>query len=270
MGECPVVEIVLQGITISCLLDTGSMVTTLTENFFYTHFQSSLGQLQPCRWLQLRAANGLKIPYLGYLEVDIDILGKKLSKMGVLVVQDSSDPFTRTQKSKVLGLLGMNVISQCYNELFQQHGSSLFQAPSVQLAGEAWNQAFTECHQFDCLPPTGCLGGVKVAGRASVCIPAGSFKLVPARSNQHVGPSVHSVLFEPSDTGLPPGILISRAFLSFDQGEISVPVVNVETRDVWLPPHTVLGELFCATKRTNSQVLTFEESTENYGNVAVI
>lgn len=75
--------------------------------------------------------------------------------MGILVVQDSSDLHTRAQKSKVPGLLGMNVINQCYNELFQQHGSSLFQVPSVQSAGEAWNQAFmntinlTVCHLQD-------------------------------------------------------------------------------------------------------------------------
>lgn len=270
MGECPVVEVVMQGTAVPCLLDTGSMVTTLTAEFFYKHFQSLSGQLQQCRWLQLRAANGLQIPYLGYLEVDVHILGRTLKKMGILVVQDSSDPYTKTQKSKVPGLLGMNVISQCYNELFQQHGSALFQVPTVQAAGDAWKQAFTECHQWDCLPPTGCLGEVKVAGRASVRIPAGSVKLVSARGNQQVGASINSVLFEPTHTDLPPGILMSRALLSFDQGEISVPVVNVETKDVWLPPHTALGQVFCATKQINNQALTFEEKTDEGGCVAVI
>lgn len=144
MGECPVVEVVMQGTVVPCLLDTGSMVTTLTAEFFYKHFQSLSGQLQECRWLQLRAANGLQIPYLGYLEVDLHILGRTLPKMGVLVVQDSTDPYTKTQKSKVPGLLGMNVINQCYDALFQQHGSGLFQAPTVQVAGDAWKQAFTE------------------------------------------------------------------------------------------------------------------------------
>lgn len=103
-----------------------------------------------------------------------------------------------------------------------------------------------------------------------MCIPAGSVKLMAARGNQHLGPSVQSVLFEPTDNELPSGIVISRAFLSLDQGQISVPVVNVETRDVWLPPRTVLVKLFCVIQQISSQLLTIEEDTDNGGHVAVI
>ncbi|KAK0134254.1 Retrovirus-related Pol polyprotein from transposon opus [Merluccius polli] len=253
MGKCPVVEVAIQGISVPCLLDTGSMVTTVTEELFHRHFHSLSDQLQHCRWLQLRAANGLEVPYLGYLEVDIHVLVKMLPKMGVLVVRDSSDLHTRTQKSRVPGLLGMNVISQCYNELFLQHGSALFQAPLVKSAGEAWKQAFTQCHQLDCLPPTGCLGNVRVAGRTSVCIPAGS-----------------SALFEPVDNELPTGILLSRAFLSPDRGQILVPVINVETREVWLPARMMLGTLFMVEQQISSQKVTFQEETDGSERVAVV
>ncbi|KAL7851957.1 hypothetical protein SRHO_G00177420 [Serrasalmus rhombeus] len=221
------------------------MVTTITEEAFREHFQDRGGRaLQACHWLQLKAANGLDIPYLGYLELDIQVLGKVLPRMGVLVVRDSSDLSFRQQKAKVPGLLGMNVINKCYSDLFSQHGFALFQSPFIQSAGEPWRQALTECHRLECLPPTGCLGQVTVRGRAAVRVPAGSVKLVVAVCNPSFGAVLSSALFEPHAHTLPDGLLMSRALLSIDSGSVAVPVVNVEHRDIWLPPRAALGQLF--------------------------
>lgn len=65
------------------------MVTTLTESCFRKYFDP-LGRegLKPCQWLQLRAANGLDIPYVEYVELDIDLCGSLVPKCGVLVVTD--------------------------------------------------------------------------------------------------------------------------------------------------------------------------------------
>ncbi|XP_048842280.1 uncharacterized protein LOC125715081 [Brienomyrus brachyistius] len=43
-------------------------------------------RLQDCRWLELRAANGLAIPYIGYLELDVNLCGKWMLGCGILVV----------------------------------------------------------------------------------------------------------------------------------------------------------------------------------------
>lgn len=209
------------GVQVSCLLDTGSMVTTISESFFNYHFQSWGDQgLQECSWLQLRAANGLELPYLGYLELDILVLGKLLRRMGVLDVRDPPHPVSQANKVKVPGLLGMIVISKCYDELFHQHGSALFQSVSVQDASEAWRDALSECHKLDCISESGCLGKVKVGGRSSVRIPAGSLKMLPATCNQHFGRALSSALFEPTTSRLPDGLLASRAFLTVDQGKV--------------------------------------------------
>ena len=70
IAHCPYVTIKLAGVEVKCLLDTGSMVSTIVESFFRKHFQDNL---QSCHWLELRAANGLEIPYLGYLEADVEV-----------------------------------------------------------------------------------------------------------------------------------------------------------------------------------------------------
>ncbi|XP_049331323.1 retrovirus-related Pol polyprotein from transposon opus [Astyanax mexicanus] len=233
------------GVVMSCLLDTGSMVTTITEEAFREHFQDrGGGALKACHWLQLKAANGLDIPYLGYLELDIEVLGKVLPRMGVLVVRDSTDLPFQQQKAKVPGLLGMNVIHNCYSELFSEHGSAFFQSSALQSVGGPWKQALAECHRLECLPPTGCLGQVTVRGRAAVRVPAGSVKLVVATCNNNFGAVLSSAFFEPHAHTLPDGLLMSRALLSIDSGSVAVPVVNVEHRDIWLPPRVTLGQLF--------------------------
>ena len=87
------------------------MVTTVTETFFRQNFECFGPQkLKSCNWLALRAANGLAIPYLAYIEVDIEVLGKVIPKRGVLVVKDPTDPVAIERKQLVPGLLGMNVI----------------------------------------------------------------------------------------------------------------------------------------------------------------
>lgn len=38
MASCPYVEVILGGVKVPCLVDTGSMVTTVTESFFFAAF----------------------------------------------------------------------------------------------------------------------------------------------------------------------------------------------------------------------------------------
>lgn len=58
-------------LVVPSLLDTGSMVTTITRSFFRKHFgHLTDAPLRDCAWLDLRAGNGLELPYLGYLELD--------------------------------------------------------------------------------------------------------------------------------------------------------------------------------------------------------
>lgn len=93
------------------------MVSTIPESFFFQNFKE---QLQTCNWLQLKAANGLDIPYLGYAEFDVSVFGKVIPRRGILVVKDGP---TAILRPGVHGVLGMNIITQCYEELFKQHGS---------------------------------------------------------------------------------------------------------------------------------------------------
>lgn len=231
------------GKIVACLLDTGSMVSTITEEFFLENFQTGDELLKSCNWLQLRAANGYEIPYSGYLELDVKVLGKTFQSMGILVVRDSVDPFTRKQKQVVPGLLGMNIIQSCYRELFTNLHSISTQ-PSRDRDSKIWQQVFTTCQSMESLCSKGYLGKARVQTGA-MCIPPGSLKLIPLICPSAFKHSLHSVLLEPplDDTQWPMGLLISKALLSVHNGVVEVPVINVSSQEVWLQPHTALGEL---------------------------
>ena len=111
IAPCPTVVITVgdTSINIKCLLDTGSMVSTITESF-YNKYLSSIPVIQE-QFITLRAANGLDIPYIGYIETDVVVHGQTVKDRGILIVKDVSG-------RDVPGLIGMNIISQCRDMFF--------------------------------------------------------------------------------------------------------------------------------------------------------
>ncbi|XP_027133599.1 uncharacterized protein LOC109140921 [Larimichthys crocea] len=237
MAPCPHINVLMGGITVPCLLDSGSMVSTIPESFFAEHF-APWGQerLRSCNWLQLRAANGLCIPYIGYLELDVTLCGKVVPGCGVLVVKDPPGA-----ASVAPGILGSNVIRRCYRELFEVYGPALFDAPSVVQAPVAVLEALQRCHQATTEPPRNLTGFARVRGRWAVRIPGGVMRLVAATCPEQL--AGQAVLFEPTEFSLPAGLLVSPCLVQVSRGTAHVPVVNVGTTDVLLYPRTGLGTL---------------------------
>lgn len=223
---------------VPCLVDTGSMVSTVTESFFHQHFEPwGEERLQACHWLQLKAANGLAIPYIGYLELTIELCGKVMSHCGVLVVRDPPG----NSSPQIPGVLGMNVLRRCYGELFGQYGAALFDTAPVVTSPTPLVDAFQKCHAADLQPTPKQPGKVKVQGKRAVRIPGGVTKIIPATcSTQYSGATV---LFEPLERGLPAGLLASPALVQVVRGTAYIPIVNVGDNDVLLYPRTLVGTL---------------------------
>lgn len=107
ISKCPYLSVDIGGVQVKYLVDTGSMLSTIMQSFFQKHFEPlSQERLHRCNWLQLKAANGLSIPYVRYLGLDIQLCGKLTPNCGVLVVKDPSS----TIVSQAPGVLGMIVL----------------------------------------------------------------------------------------------------------------------------------------------------------------
>lgn len=247
IGQCPVVQVKFGEVITPSLLDTGSMVSMITEGFFESNFSAHVKeQLQPCSWLSLKAANGSEIPYCGYLELDVEVLGKVLPKMGILVMRDPKDHAFKQNKLSVPGLLGMNILNCCYQELFSQYGGNLFSSPIVQQAEKEWKQALVECHSLSLMAETGFVGKAVVQSGPAIRVPASSLKWVPTNYCQGMLSAISCVFLEPPAEGesvLPANILISKCLLPVEQGMVHVPIVNLGVKDQWLRAKTFLGQL---------------------------
>uniref|UniRef100_A0AAV2LUL2 CCHC-type domain-containing protein n=1 Tax=Knipowitschia caucasica TaxID=637954 RepID=A0AAV2LUL2_KNICA len=56
--------------------------------------QNFKGTPKSCNWLELTAANGFDIPYVGFIEMDVTVFGQVVPNRGILVVKDppGTDP----------------------------------------------------------------------------------------------------------------------------------------------------------------------------------
>ena len=81
IGTCPVVEVCMGGVNVPYLLDTGSMVTTITEDFFMEHFQSQgAGQLQ--QLVKVSGRQRAHNPLFWVLRIRCEDFGQKPPKDG--------------------------------------------------------------------------------------------------------------------------------------------------------------------------------------------
>ena len=252
IGDCPTITIDIYGVPTPFLLDTGSMVTTLSEAYYSQYIQPhAQTPLKNCDWLQLTAANGLAIPYCGYAELDLTVLGRCWPNMGVLITKDSLRS-RRGQRNPPVGLLGMNVIRNCFHDLFLTYGQSLFSAPEVAQAERGWRHALAQCQRLANVEETGYVGRAVTPPGERQRIPADSLQWVTAHCN-HVAALPYAYL-EPvtsGDAGLPDHLLISPALLPVEGGLVRVPVVNVSREDQWLPARAFLGHLYLAHPQTS-------------------
>ena len=113
VGQSPIVMAKMAGQEVPCVIDTGSQVSLLKESMFKQLFGIQGAQLQdPSSWLSLTAANGKSIPYIGCLEVSVNIGGLTIPRCGIIVVRDQC--LTRSPC-----LLGMNILRHCWSVLFK-------------------------------------------------------------------------------------------------------------------------------------------------------
>lgn len=89
----------------------------MQQSLFEKHFnQAKLGKTPVV--FKLRAANGLEIPYTSYAVLDMEVEGVKIPGRGVVIVKDEhcTHPL----------IIGMNVVTACWNALFKWPGKSAF------------------------------------------------------------------------------------------------------------------------------------------------
>ena len=207
VGSAPVVSLKLGGVQATLLLDSGSMVSTVSEDFFEKHLRSRTGDPKDgLHFLKLKGANGLDIPYIGYIEVDVEFEGQTIPNRGILVQKGSPGGQS--------GILGTNVLDQL--ECFQD-----------------WLKEIRAGRKSTVITSA----PVRVAGRNRIRVPAESVVNVAA-----TGPiSDDAVMVEPLEYPIAGSGTVVSTLVQPMRGDYIVQIMNIGATDIWLRPRMMIG-----------------------------
>ncbi|XP_073713213.1 uncharacterized protein [Misgurnus anguillicaudatus] len=235
IGHSPTAEVKVCGNKIQCLVDTSSQVTLFAESLSQEIFgrQGVHGTEAP--WLTLKGANGLDIPYIGYRLADLEVHGVVVPQKGVIIVQDHCLGTHRA-------LLGMNVLSECWEELFR--------ARPVQKIPPAerpqWERVVADCRRVQMAQVRRDREDVgRVACRFALSIPAESEAIVWVQVPSRVVGPEEWVLIEPH--GDCQQVEVARGLAAVRRGRVPVKVRNEHPYAVHLHRHQQLARLMTVT-----------------------
>lgn len=233
IGDCPNICVSIEGVELTGLLDTGSQVTLMQQSLFEQHFTpAKLGEVPAV--FQLRAANGLEIPYTSYAVLDFMIEGIEIPARGVVIVEDKncSHPL----------IIGMNVVTACWDVLFNWPATHTAPPPKLQKQ-KVWRDAFVACQRVGAIKAAdGFLGFVRPASRHSIKIPPRSELLVQGRAPMGPRGTDYYALVEAGPET--PNIGVARTLAVVRSGRVPVRLLNPHPHPVCIGRYQKLGKLY--------------------------
>ena len=215
-------DISICGVTMRGLIDTGSMVSSISQSFY-----ESINPTPELRnisdfGLKITAANGEKIPYIGYIlaPVSVSHFGTLVDEIPILVVSNTA------YNRKVPSLIGTNIISRCRD--------TKCSSTSVP---DQWKMAFDSLVN-DNIP-------VKTTNNYGIRLSPGEIKTVHGIA-RNVG-QIHTAITEHVDTSLSGDLTVCPRVVELKQADattrIPVRVCNFSARVIEIPPKSLLCSL---------------------------
>lgn len=128
VGHTNEVNILLENIATTTLLDTGSCVSLVSESFYLNNFKHIV--LQPLtQILHIECADGKKLNYLGFIQIELSVEQGLPNSSSLhclfLVAPDTS------YSSKTPVILGTNILSELSKECRDHYGPQFLQRASL-------------------------------------------------------------------------------------------------------------------------------------------
>lgn len=220
IGDDNVGNMIVEGKVVRCLLDTGSMVTTLSEDYYNRHLSSSYELLSLKTIIRIEGAGGHDLPYSGYVEVEM----REPSSSETLCVPVLVVP-TTAYSAQVPMIVGTNVL-----KAFQEKGvigrSAAWKSAMLNLVGGK-NEDDVAIY---------CVSAVEIPPNKSIVISG----RVGAQRNFSSG------ILEPVDV-LPGGIVMPVCAVTVDDKMVSVRLINLSSHAVKIPKRQRVATLLRAT-----------------------
>jgi transposase InsO family protein len=217
VGKDNVTSMIVEGRVVRCLLDTGSMVTTISETYYRKHLADRCELLELDCIIKLEGAGGNELPYSGFVEVGFCVPGSDDElTVPVLVV-----PATR-YNADVPIIVGTNVL-----DILKKRGFSS--------KSHAWRLAMQHYVEHDDVAVY-TTSAKEIAPNCSVVICA----RVGAQRPYKAG------ILEPVDL-LPGGVVMPVSVVRLQENQtVYVRLMNLSSHNVRIPKRQRIATLSCA------------------------
>ena len=232
-GKCPETEVLIGGIPISCLIDSGSQVSTITEVCYNQHFKPHKS-LQECKsWIKLTGANGLDIPILGMIICDVQLQGQTFKDVYILVVKNATNIDFFKKKCSTPGVIGCNILGPFYSEMLsnEMKVTPCFDNSPLLEGFHQYKAHLASCERIEAyIQQKDILGIVKTTPHLT--IPADStINIIGTTSHLANG---LDVAVEQLDTLNHPGLIVNPSLSKVTGGRIAVQIHNFSSNDILL------------------------------------
>lgn len=244
IGNCPEVRVNLgRAKGVRCLLDTGAQVSTITESFFNENFADEL-TMDVSAFIRISGAQGLAVPYIGYIEITVEALGKTFPNLGFLVVKDPINSPIADRKRKVPGVIGSNVLRDMKRSL-QRDNREDFTKQLTNASGEhEWVHVLALYEELQLSEnkldrPT----QVRISGDKPVMIPARTVKTIDC-STSKILKGADVIIEEHHSHMLPNGLKLTPTLTNVsNEGIVPLQMTNYGNSDIYVQPRTPVGML---------------------------
>ena len=225
VGVACEVPVIVDGKSCHSLLDSGSMVSTVSHSFCLQHGID----IHPLNnILDIIGAGGHSVPYLGYTEVNVSV-SDSLQSCAALLLAVPDTPYNKI----IPIIIGTNIMPQLLLSL--DHGD-----PS--LMSDAWKLA-AKCLQHS--------NTISVKSTRTVTVPAGEKVIFNGLSHVPTSSpvlSLRQMAIEHADhSGLPGNLVLTPGLFNITFAErtcrVPIQVFNTSDREIIIPANVMVGNL---------------------------
>ena len=229
------------------LIDTGSSVSTVSHSFYIDNFSDL--PIHPIKeLLRIECTDGQELPYEGFIEVDLTILGSrgthskdsKLHNCLFLVVPDSN------YNSAVPVLIGTNILSSFIDQLQGTYGDKYLQDAHLFTSVYMALRCLT-LRERNLRRQQNKLAVIKSAEKKTILIQPNSEVVISGYMDRKLPYHPVCALIQPTKrSSIPLDLDITPTVVSYtyhNHETTDVHITNISTRTVSISPHSILCEL---------------------------
>ena len=216
LGEPNEAMVSVGGKMFPALLDTGSTASTISQDGFDFLDEQVLNPIEDV--LRIECADGQLLPYLGYIEVAVDVPGCEGETENVLLLVVPNTPYN----TNVPVLLGTNVLklmrTRCQKKNASKHKSDIV---------PAWKLAF-QCislQQKELTRREGCLAQVKCAISRGIYVAKNETVKIPCFISKSMKIADCWAMAHPAaNSHLPEGVEVAPSLICYRMTNTCVPI----------------------------------------------